>query len=76
MQEAQGQENIDYVNSRQNTSGYSSSCFALFVFSELLLQKKNQNEPSAIPLKKCSCVSLVAPSLNAIIPASTQTAFN
>lgn len=29
--------------------------------------------PSAIPLRKCSCPSLVAPSLKAIIPASTQT---
>ena len=32
--------------------------------------------PSAIPLRKCSWLSFVAPSLNATIPASTQTAFS
>lgn len=31
---------------------------------------------SAMPLKKCSWPNLVAPSLSAIIPASTHTAFN
>jgi hypothetical protein len=35
-----------------------------------------RDSPSAMPLIKCSCPSLVAPSRNAIIPASTHTAFN
>jgi len=39
------------------------------------IQRKN-NQPSATPLRKCSWLSRVAPSRNAIIPASTQTAFN
>ena len=32
--------------------------------------------PSLMPLRKCSCPNFVAPSLKAIIPASTQTAFS
>ena len=35
-----------------------------------------KDAPSAIPLRKCSWLSFVAPSRRAIMPASTQTALS
>jgi hypothetical protein len=54
---------------------------ALYCDGTVSISPQNPNmhashRPSAMPLKKCSCPNFVAPSLKAIMPASTHTALS